>query len=924
MAYRFATICAVRLFFAACLFVIFNARMAYGEELAAEGAVVPAKSDELGAAAYAKKCASCHGPEGQGVAGSYEVALAGSRSVNELARLIERTMPEGNPDDCVGEEARAVARYIHDEFYSPAARVRKGWDPVQQVELMRLTVPQYRNAVADVIGFFAPSPAETRRRLTEERERRRREKQTAESSAPASPADPAAEPDIPSPQPGFKATYFSSKGMSKADELAMERVDETLDFDFQAAPPKEGMPADQFAIIWEGALRVDETGEYQMRVTTPNGARLYLNLDPTPGLRKLRDDSSATGQAALIDAWVSSGKLREESAKLFLLGGRRYPIRVEFFKYMEPTASIKVEWKPPRGVWTVLGRSSVTTEEVGRTYVVETTFPADDRSLGYERGKSVSHEWQVATTNAAIAAAEEVVNRLALLAGDQESGKSKDREGDAEKKDVTPEEVAAAAAARQKRLQDFVVRFARVAFRRPLTADEELQLRELPFAGETSPEMAVRRAVVWILSSPEFLYVDLTKPDQLPGPHEMANRLSLALWDSVPDAQLMAAADAGELATAEQVEQHARRMLLDLRARHKLQGFFRHWLELEDRDLSKDRQLFPEFDEQVIADLRRSLELFLDEIVWSTSSDYRQLLSADYLLLNGRLRQLYGVAETVESDADATVSSGGEEFQRTMAPDQQRSGVLTHPYLLSAFAYHNNTSPIHRGVFLTRNIVGRSLKPPPIAVAFKNDEFAADLTMREKITQLTRDSNCQSCHSVINPLGFALEHYDALGRWRTAERNERPVDSKSAYTTENGDTLEVDSARDIAELALSSESAHRAFVVQMFQHLTKQNPPAYGPETTEQLRDQFAADQFHVQNLMVRIAVLAARHPSQMISGDACLPQSTATQTCADPDRSGQATELPGKPDEATTSEPPSAGVSSGNDRSTDSKETES
>ncbi len=898
--------------FAACLAALFLVRIERlvdaGEAVAEANASPSAES--IGATVYAQKCANCHGADGQGVAGSYEVALSGSRSVNELARLIERTMPEGNPQDCVGEEARAVARYIHDEFYSPAARVRKGLDAAQQVELMRLTVPQYRNAVADVIGYFAPSPAETRRRLTEERERRRKEKQAAEAAqnpasapTPTEPA-PASEPENPQPQPGFKASYYGSKGMSKADELAMERIDERLEFDFQAAAPKEGMPADQFSIVWEGALQADDTGEHQLRVTTPNGARVYLNFDPAPGLRKLRDDSSASGQSALIDAWVSSGKLREETAKIYLLGGRRYPIRVEFFKYMEPTASIKVEWKPPRGVWAVLDRSSVSTEDVGRTYVVETTFPADDRSLGYERGKSVSHEWQVAATHAAIAAAEEVVNRLALLAGDNDAAPSSDREGDGEKKEATPEEVAAAAAARQKRLQDFVVQFARVAFRRPLTTDEETQLREVPFSGETAPEMAVRRAIVWILCSPNFLYADLTAPQESPGTYQIANRLSLALWDSVPDAQLISAAEAGALVTSEQVQQQAQRMLQDLRARYKLQSFFRHWLELEDRDLSKDRELFPEFDEQVIADLRRSLELFLDEVVWSEASDYRQLLSADYLLLNGRLRQLYGIPEPAAPDASSAVSGGAPEFERTTAPDQQRSGVLTHPYLLSAFAYHNNTSPIHRGVFLTRNIVGRSLKPPPIAVAFKNDEFAPDLTMREKITQLTKDSNCQSCHSVINPLGFALEHYDALGRWRTAERNQRPVDSKSVYTTENGETLEVDSARDIAELALSSESAHRAFVVQMFQHVTKQNPPAYGPSVTEELRDQFASDNFNVQKLIVRMAVLSAMH-------------------------AGLPPELSPKPEAAATSETPAAEVSSGeipagSDRSTDSKETES
>ncbi len=155
--------------------------------------------------------------------------------------------------------------------------------------------------------------------------------------------------------------------------------------------------------------------------------------------------------------------------------------------------------------------------------------------------------------------------------------------------------------------------------------------------------------------------------------------------------------------------------------------------------------------------------------------------------------------------------------------------------------------------------MGRALKPPPIAVAFKNDEFAPDLTMREKITQLTRDKACMACHSVINPLGFALENYDAVGRWRTRDNN-KPVDSKSEYVTVDGDTLEVQSARDIADFAVASESSHRAFVTQMFQHLVKQNPAAYGPDTVARLQSQFEEDDFNIQHLMARIAVLAAVH----------------------------------------------------------------
>lgn len=804
---------------------------------------------------YEQKCAACHGTDGQGVAGVYESALAGSRSVEELAQLIERTMPEDAPEDCVGEEAAAIAQYIYEAFYSPEARQRLGIDTPVRLELMRLTVPQFRHSVADLLAHFTPGPAGTRARLAAV-EGGRRPRGGGRRGQPEVVAKAA--------EPGIRGQYYGSEGMNKANQLALERIDSQIDFDFQAAAPVEGVPAEQFAIVWEGSLSVPETGEYQFRVATPNGARLYVNYDPAPGIGKLRDDSGSKGQTALIDAWVSSGSLREESARLFLLGGRQYPIRLEFFKYKEPTASIKLEWKPPHGIWSILDASSLSTEEVSRTFVVETPFPPDDRSQGFEQGRSVSPQWQVAVTSAAVATADEVVNRLPVLVGPAL------QVSDSENADA----VIAAETARREELQQFVADFARVAFRRPLSPDEQSLLRERFFDDPSDPELAVRRAVVWILCAPEFLYPELAwdvseAAEPLSQPHLVAARLALSMWDSLPDQQLMRAAEAGELTQPEQLQAQTRRMLADPRARHKLRGFFRHWLELEDRDLAKDQQLFPQFDEAVIADLRRSLDLFLDEVIWSETSDYRQLLTADYLWLSPRLRALYQPATESEqasddgSDAASESETAAEAFAKVVFAPQERSGVMTHPYLLSALAYHNNSSPIHRGVFLTRKIIGRALNPPPVATVFENDQFDPHLTMREKVTQLTRHSNCMSCHAVINPLGFALEHYDAVGRWRT-EDNGKPLDTLSEYTSESGESVQLANARQVAELALASPAAQRAFIAQLTQHWTKQFPAAYGAETIERLAAMFATEQFHVQNLLVRIAIIDAIRGEQV------------------------------------------------------------
>jgi hypothetical protein len=815
---------------------------------------------EPGAAIFQEKCAICHGADGQGDPAAYDEPLFGDLSIDELTDVIERTMPDGEPETCVGEEARAVAAYIYKEFYSLEARLAKGLAAAPRVEIVRLTVEQHRNALADLVGRFTPEvPADEPPRRGGRRRGRRRQEGNQQPARPPAFSIPT------EPQPGLRSEYYQSNGMNKADEIWDMRVDRRIDFDYDQFSPAEGITADQFTIIWQGSVLAPATGHYEFRIRTENGARLYLNNDPPENRRGLRDDSDVAGQSAFIDAWVGSGDLREVTGRTFLLGGRHYPIRLEFFKYLEPSASIRLEWKPPHGTWSVLDQRFLTTARAPRTFVVDVPFPADDRSLGYERGSAISREWQDAATAAAVATAAEVINRLPLLSGidDGQAEDNEDEENDDEQAD--------AAAKREQGLQDFIVRFASVAYRRPLSSDEEQFLREVPFADAPDPESAVRRAIVFILTSPHFLYADLTPEGEAPSQHVVASRLSLALWDSLPDAELIGAADNGELAGREKIEAEARRMLADPRARAKLMGFFRQWLEFEERDLTKDEKLYPAFDESVAADLRYSLEVFLDSVLWSESSDYRELLLADYLVLNDRLQHLYDVAsqvatyagdagaEEVGDDAAEPVFDDASDFDRVAFPPDRRAGVLTHPFLLSAYSYHNNSSPIHRGVFLTRNIVGRPLKPPPVAVAFKEDEFAPDLTMREKITQLTRDKACMSCHSVINPLGFALENYDAVGRWRTSE-NDKPIDTAGQYVTVEGRTLDVASARDVANFAATSPSAHRAFVTQLFRQMIKQNPAAYGADSIESLRLQFADDDFNMQHLVVSIAVRAATH----------------------------------------------------------------
>ena len=747
-----------------------------------------------GAAIYMKKCADCHGAQGEGVRAEYEEPLVGERSLPALTRYIARTMPDDDPGSLSAADAAQVAAYIYDAFYSPAAQARLR---PARIEVARLTVPQYRTSVADLIGAFRGGwqPLSSA-------ERGLRGQYSAVEIVPP------------------KKNPENTGQVRKREKVRFDRVDPQVAFNFGAESPEPAtMSAEQFSVRWEGSVLAEETGTYEFIIKTENGARLWVN-----DTRK-----------KLIDGWVSAGpEVREEKKSIYLLGGRAYPVMLEFFKYKEKSASIALEWKPPHGVQEKIPQRYLLPQSAPPTMVVGSSFPPDDRSVGYERGTGVSKAWQQATIEAAVAVADYVEENLAELSGAKADG---------------PDRI--------ERLQQFAQRFVQTAFRRPLTEEQQCFVAE-QFDAAKTPELAIKRVVLFALEAPDFLYPELRRGSESDD-YEVASRLALALWDTLPDARLLEAAAAGKLRTAEQIREQARRMVGDARTRTKLRGFFHHWLDLTRAEaISKDPQSFPGFDAALLADLRTSLMLFLDEVVWSERSDYRELLRADYLLFNQRLATFYGKGE---------VATG---FQRVTFDPKERAGVVTHPYLMAALAHSKFTSPIHRGVFLTRNVLGLTLKSPAMAVEFEDSRFDPALTMREKITEMTRDSSCMGCHAVINPLGFALEQFDAVGRWRT-EDNRKPVDPTSDLVTEEGETVRLSGARDVADFAAKSESGQRAFIRHLFHHTVKQSPAAFGPATLDTLWRSFAAAEFNIQELLGEIAVIAASHPAP--SADSPLAQ---------------------------------------------------
>lgn len=497
-------------------------------------------------------------------------------------------MPEGSPQDCTGDDAAAVAAYIHEAFYSPAAR-RPARPP--SVQFARLTVRQLEQTLCDLVGSFEERPP-----LTADR--------------------------------GLEVLVFGDRvTMTWSKETAViARIDPELDLDLgesrpEGLPPREKEKAEQFSpleygVRWQGSVIAPETGDYELILETCNGVRLWLDQV---------HESDRTGHydvlpPPLIDAMVPDGKDVVHRVTVRLLGGRAYPLWVEFIRFVEPTSHVRLKWKRPGHAEEVIPARFLAPAQVPHPYVPQAAFPPDDRSEGFLRGTSISEAWQGAVTSAASETASHVARRLAALAGLEEAD--------------SPE-------ARAAKIREFCELFVTRAFRRPLTDDDKKRFVTDRLAG-VREDAGVRRVVMMALLSPRFLYREHGRGGF--DDHAVASWLSFALWDSLPDEPLLAAAAAGELRSREQIAAQVDRMLSDPRTLAKLREFARDWLQLDQvAALTKDAAVYPEFDARLTSDLRTSLELFLDEVLASPDASLRRLLLDDHWYVNDRLARFYGL-----------------------------------------------------------------------------------------------------------------------------------------------------------------------------------------------------------------------------------------------------------------------------------------
>ncbi len=409
--------------------------------------------------------------------------------------------------------------------------------------------------------------------------------------------------------------------------------------------------------------------------------------------------------------------------------------------------------------------------------------------------------------------------------------------------------------------------------RRPLASSEVSRLTALfdDDYSEGGYREGTTRMVSALLQAPEFLYRVERRPsladsatqdakDQaeigLP-PAVLASRLSFLFWGSSPDAVLLDAVDQGELRTPEDVARWARAMLADDRAKRGVLHFFEQWLGLSDYDeVEKDRRLFPAWGEQVHADLARETRRFLEALLWQDDARFSTLLTARYTYLTPVLMDFYGVPVT---------STDSSRLERVEFDNQQpRLGILTQGSLMSRLAKANQTDPIHRGKFIRERFLCSIPPPPPPNLVVSAPELDPRKTTRERFEQHRADAACATCHELLDPVGLAFEHYDAVGRYRSSEAGEE-IDASGELIDTDVDGP-IDGVADLADKLSHSAQVRECVVKQAFRY-------AFGRAETE--RDSCALDKLEQQFLATDgdlVELLVAITQTQPFTSEAPAP----------------------------------------------------
>jgi len=402
-------------------------------------------------------------------------------------------------------------------------------------------------------------------------------------------------------------------------------------------------------------------------------------------------------------------------------------------------------------------------------------------------------------------------------------------------------------------VRKIVATLARRAYRRPVTDADVEGL--LAFYGEGRKhgdvdeglELVLRR----LLTSPDFLFRIEAEPTGVPpggiyrlADLELASRLSFFIWSSIPDDQLLDVAAGGRLSNPAVLDQQVRRMLADRRSQALVSNFVWQWLQLRNLDAQRPTvALFPDFDDSLRDAFRHETELFVDSILRENRSAI-DLLTADYTFVNERLARHYGIK-----------SVQGSQFRRVTLGDDNRRGLLGQGSILTATSRPNRTAPVLRGKWILENLLGTPPPPPPPNVPSlpepSEGSKASVLSVRERMAEHRSNPACAACHATIDPLGFALEHFDAVGRWRDLDESFKPIDASGVLP--NGAAFE-DLAGFKAQLLRRPEQFVATLTEKLLTYALGRGIEYYDMPTVRGIVHREAADHYKLSSLIVDIA----------------------------------------------------------------------
>jgi hypothetical protein len=325
----------------------------------------------------------------------------------------------------------------------------------------------------------------------------------------------------------------------------------------------------------------------------------------------------------------------------------------------------------------------------------------------------------------------------------------------------------------------------------------------------------------------------------------MATKLSYMLWNTMPDAELFAAAEADELRTSEQIAAQATRMLADDKARDLIRNFHTQWLLLTQLDtITKDTGVYPAYESSLRSLWKEEIQTFVEHVILEGDGTLQALLTADYGFMNEDLASFYG-----DDVVDAVT---GQEFRQVRLDAGRRAGFLTSAGLMATLANSNQSSPVFRGKFVREQLMCNTLPPPPNNLVIEPPQLDPAKTTKEQFEEIGANPACAGCHTLMNPIGFIFEHYDGIGQWRD-QQNGKPIDATGEVIQTDDINGVYDGTAELATALAGSTQVQECVSSQWFRFAYNRSVTPEDSCTVTQLNDAFRSSNFNIKALLVAL-----------------------------------------------------------------------